>query len=88
MNFTVEFSVDIVRLWVRISINLPDSENDQKYGNEFFKTSIDVPKLIRGIYGNYFTKSFMVNFLKSIDFELKYPKKKARWKLESECENI
>lgn len=66
-------------------MNMPDDKNDDEYKREFFKTSIDAQKILKGIYGNYVTESIMENFVKSINFDTKFPIKKVKKRFDTFC---
>lgn len=77
INVTTQYYVDVLKVWLTIKIDLPEDENDKNYRREYFKTSIDCEKLAKGIHGNYMIKGLAEQYLKHIDFELKFPMKKV-----------
>lgn len=79
MNFTFELLAVVERCTVKLNIKMAESSSDQNYRREVLRTSIDAEKAFKGIYGNYFTRAFMENYLKSADFELKFPFQKVSW---------
>lgn len=72
-----------------VRITTPIDDDDKTYEKQFFRTSIDVEKLLKGVQGNFVMKVFLENFFQSIDFEPKFPMKKVRIKyfLENTKEN-
>lgn len=78
LNLTFEILAVVERCTVKLKIKMPESTLDQQYRREILTTSIDAEKAFKGIYGNYFTRSVMESYMKSADFELKYPFQKVR----------
>lgn len=62
-----------------MTINVPESENDMEYRREFFKASIDAEKILDGKFGSYVLKAIMENFIKSMEFDPKFPFKKVQY---------
>jgi hypothetical protein len=54
-----------------------NDENDKNFVRELFKSTLDLEKAMKGIYGNFLLRTFFENAAKSVDFELKLPFKKV-----------
>lgn len=77
MNVTIEFKEVTQKLTAILTMNVPESENDQNYRREYFKSSVDVEKIFDGKFGSFIVKSFMENFIKSMEFVPKFPFEKV-----------
>lgn len=76
-NITFELFVDIENIIAAGKICLPDSQNDQNYGLEYFRTSVDASKMSKSLKGNALMRVLTESILKSINFDLKFPLKKV-----------
>lgn len=72
------FSV-ISKLWVYLTLNIRENENDKNYNREIIRTVVDVDKTVKGIYGNSIVKFLAELIFKSLEFEFKLPLKKVRF---------
>lgn len=72
MNITFETFVVIERM-IYFKVKVAANKNDQNYQKDLIATVIDVKKFIKGIYGNFFVKSFAADYMKSIDFVPEFP---------------
>jgi hypothetical protein len=72
-NATMRSKQIITKLQVEFKVMTQVDENDKNYEREFFRTNFDVGKMMKKAYGNYFLRSFMEAFTKSMDFEVKLP---------------
>lgn len=73
LNMTIDQKVDMIKQVLLISFNRPKDENDRNYQLSILKTSIDLCKISKGVLSNVFVKTFMENFLKSADYQMKCP---------------
>lgn len=80
-NFSIEFLTEIQKMMIGVKVNLPDSESDQSYRREYFRTTIDLQKLLNGVFVSFFMRSFMENFYSSINFVPQLPIKKVIFSL-------
>ena len=72
-NMTIQQKVDMIKQVLLVSINRPKDENDRDYQLSILKTSIDLCKISKGVLSNIFVKTFMENFIKSADYQMKCP---------------
>lgn len=79
INFYAETFAVIEKMSGHVRITTPMNDDDKTYEKEFFRTSVDVEKLMKGVQGNFVIKVFLENFLKSIEFEPKFPMNKVRF---------
>lgn len=73
-----EFLANIQNVIADAQWRLPDSADDNKYEKIFFRTRVNVKKILQGVRGNFLITLFVDSVLKSVDFELKFPMKKVR----------
>ena len=73
LNMSVFQKVDMIKLVLLLSINRPKDENDRNYELSILKTSIDLCKISKGVLSNIFVKTFMENFIKTADYQMKCP---------------
>lgn len=78
VNSTYISAVDIERMILNFKVKVPANELDENYQKDFFQTTIDVEKFLKGVRGNYVINTFMGNFVKSLDFEPSFPFKKVK----------
>lgn len=77
LNFTAQTFVGITKIWIYMKINFPEDENDKNFRKEFIRTVINVEKALNGRSGNFLTNKIGESFMKSSNFELKFPLKKV-----------
>lgn len=57
---------------------VPESKNEERYTREYFRSSVDVGRVVKAIKGNTFIRMIAESVASSFDFELKFPLKKVR----------
>lgn len=72
-NMTINQKVDMIKEVLLVSFNRPKDEFDRNYQLSILKTSIDLCKISQGVLSNVFVKTFMENFFKSSDYQMKCP---------------
>jgi hypothetical protein len=78
MSGVGDIKVDLEKLILRLLIKLPETENDENYHREFFRTSIDVTKFFREINRiSFISKAIMESVKNSLDFKMQFPMKKV-----------
>lgn len=73
VDFTITTFLAIEKLKMYINIRLPQSEDDKFYRKELVRGVFDVDKILKGIRGVPFMGETMDHFLKSADFEARFP---------------
>ncbi|CRK89141.1 CLUMA_CG002902, isoform A [Clunio marinus] len=43
---------EVVKARIRCSINFPENDRDREYKRQYFKTSVDFERLLKGVFGN------------------------------------
>jgi hypothetical protein len=71
--------LEVEKVTVRMTVKLPENDEDKRYQRQLFQTSIDVAKFFKGQGGNYITNAILGNFFTSIDFEPKFPMPKVKF---------
>ena len=64
---SLQFFVDIQKMLISLTINIPMDANDQEYQKEFFRTAIDADKMFRGVHGNFAIKMFTEPYFKALN---------------------
>lgn len=77
INATGTIFNDIENLIMYLKVNVQEDKNDEDFRKPFFRTVVDIKKLLIGTYGNYIASTLMDGIKKSTDFELKFPFKKV-----------
>lgn len=77
INATGMIFNDIENLIMYLRVNTREDKYDEDFRKPFFRTVVDVKKLLTGTYGNYIATTLMDGIKKSTDFELKFPFKKV-----------
>lgn len=78
LNATITFFVDLDKLQLQLKIDEPSSIDDHNYQKSFFRTSLDIGRLISGVQGNFITRMFLQSILSSIKTIPTFPFKKVR----------
>lgn len=74
---TADLYQPIDNLFVDAELRLPGSNADGNYGKVYFRTHVDVKKVLSEVRENYLVSVFFDAMLKSIDFEPKLPTEKV-----------
>lgn len=72
-NVYLHFLTDVQKVRADLELYTPEDKSDEKCRRLFFRTSIDGEKMLKGINGNYITKTIMANFLQSLDIVPVFP---------------
>lgn len=78
VNMTVQHFVTIENEMLYIKFNLPLFEGDQNYQRQVLSTVTDMKKFMKGVNGNFITKSILERLSTSVDFPLEFPLKPVR----------
>lgn len=81
MNAAFELFKPLENAFVLLEIYLPDSDNDDKYQRQIFRTNADVSKIIKGVRGNFIISLIAESLLSHFDFEVKFPLKEGKYNL-------
>ncbi|CRK89143.1 CLUMA_CG002904, isoform A [Clunio marinus] len=63
LNVSFDNFYDIGKLRFTFSINFPENDQDQRYKREYFRTTADLGKLLKGAFGNSFTEQMIRNVM-------------------------
>lgn len=74
-NCTAETYAVLLKILVEGKLYLPEDKNDENFQRLFFRTSVDVEKVLKNNYGNVIVQTVLENFLKSLTFVLSFPLK-------------
>lgn len=77
LSSVIEFLVDVEKMLSIIKVNIPENDADKSFRKEFFKTSLDVENLYRGVTGSILAKLLVTNFTQYLNFEPTFPMKKV-----------
>jgi hypothetical protein len=77
-NGSTHYKEVITKYQIEFKVMTQIDENDKNYERELFRTNVDFGKMMKGIQGNFFLRSFMEAYTKSVDFELKLPFEKVK----------
>lgn len=72
-NVTIVNHVNITKLFVYVSVRIPENRNDREYSREVIRTVVDLEKVFNGLQSNPLVKGYADNILKHVDFEIKLP---------------
>lgn len=78
LNATLELFETIENFLASIIVRVPANEKDKNYQKEFYRTTIDFKKVLKGIQPSFVAKVIMENFQKAADFEVKFPFQKVK----------
>lgn len=56
-----------------VTVSIAASPHDREYSITFLKTTVDLKRLLTGVYANPILRSAMENLLSALDFEVKFP---------------
>jgi hypothetical protein len=74
----IDLRQDLLRMSAKVIVRLPENDQDQSYGREVFKTSVDIAKFVKGIgLSNFFAKTVMDTFKEWINLDMNFPIKKV-----------
>lgn len=77
INATMDIFEKIDNVLISIVLKVPADEKDKNYQKEFYKTTVDLKKLFKGVEASFVSKVIMENFKDSVDFDLKFPFQKV-----------
>lgn len=77
-NITLETFIPIHGIILNFVLRSPDTVNDQNYQRVFLRTSVNFDKFLKGNRGNFLAGILMEQFVKTLDFELKFPLRKVQ----------
>lgn len=77
-NATIETFVDVANILVLAKVLVPESNDEERYTREYFRSSVDVGRVVKAIKGNTFIRMIAESLASSFDFELKFPMKRVR----------
>lgn len=80
MNFTIQFFADLAKATVTWTVYERENINDTDCSKMIYKSSIEIDKILENTRGNMFVNSAMENMYKSLDFELKFPMRKVKFR--------
>lgn len=75
LNVTAKIFQQIENMFCLVELRLPEGSSDQNFQRSFFKTSLDVNKVIKGVRGNQLISFIYDKISESVDFEMKFPLK-------------
>lgn len=78
INMTVQYFVTIETEMLYIKFNLPLYEGDDRYQRRILSTVTNMNKFMKGVNGNFVTKSILERLSLSIDFPLEFPLEPVR----------
>lgn len=73
INITIDLFVTIKEMIVAVCIKLPEDDSDIAYRRVFVRSTINVNRFFKDMKGSFLVKAMGENFLKSLDFEPKFP---------------
>ncbi|CRK89142.1 CLUMA_CG002903, isoform A [Clunio marinus] len=65
INLTIETFYEVVKSRITGSINFPENDRDREYKRQYFKTSLDTARLLKGAFGNSITKALAQKILET-----------------------
>jgi hypothetical protein len=77
-NIRQEFFTVVKKIWAHVKVNVPANDNDINYSVDFFKTSVDAEKFLKGVKGNYVLKVYADAFFNSADRKIEFPLQKVK----------
>lgn len=78
VDVVVNFLVVAHGFSYEIALNMPESRNDRSFKRLFLRTAVDIEKFLKGNRGNFVVAMLLDQYLKCLDFELKFPLKKVK----------
>lgn len=73
----LELLVVLEKVMNYVKVYVPIDDNDKEFRKEYFKTSIDISRLLKGVQGNFLVQVFMENFLTALSPIPSFPMKKV-----------
>lgn len=72
-NITLHYFKPVYGVKLEFKIYVSDNAEDTTFLREFFRTSLDIQKLIDGINGNSLLKGLGERLMNSMDFKIRFP---------------
>ncbi|CRK89140.1 CLUMA_CG002901, isoform A [Clunio marinus] len=76
ISITIETFYEAVKGRITGSINFPENDSDREYKRQYFKTSLDYERLLKGVFGNSLIEKVARQILETTNLTI--PLKKDR----------
>jgi hypothetical protein len=77
LNATLEWKVVITQYKAEVKVMTQEDKSDKIFNREFFRTSFNLNRLLRGVYGNFLVRLFFEQLTKSAKYPIKLPIEKV-----------
>lgn len=77
LNVTLDNKSLLQKVIANLKIFVAESPEDTEFKKEFVRMTIDHKQLLDGVTGSFVLRAFMVNFMSSLDSEVKFPLKQV-----------
>lgn len=80
-NFSISETIYGVK--VDVGIFLQESKEDKNFQRQYFKTSLDLGRFLKGVRGNALTSMIIDSVLSNPDFKMKIPLEKGNYTIKN-----